>query len=194
MHNKTYIQISLFILIFILIVLTFNFYKTDKTKSKKISDNNKKIVLEQFETFNVMENLSYSSKDSFGNQYTINAKKGSFSLTNKDIIFMTDVSAFINMNNSEPISIKADFAEYNNKNYDTFFKDNIFLSHLTHQITGEKLNLLFKKNLVTMSDNLIYKNIDTILYADKFEMNLITKDNKIFMKDKSKKIKILISK
>ena len=194
MHNKTYIQISLFILIFILIVLTFNFYKTDKTKNKKISNNNEKKVLEQFEAFNVMENLSYSSKDSFGNQYTINAKKGSFSFTDKNIIVMTDVNAFINMNNAEPIFIEADFAEYNNKNYDTFFNDNIFLSHLTHQITGDKLNLLFKTNLVTMSDNLIYKNIDTILYADKFEMNLITKNNKIFMKDKSEKIKILISK
>jgi len=194
MHNKTYIQISLLILIFILIILTFNFYKINTTKNKKISDNNEKKVLEQFEAFNVMENLSYSSKDSFGNQYTIRAKKGNFSLKDKDIIFMEDVSAFINMNNSEPIFIKSDFAEYNNKNYDTFFKDNIFLSHLTHQITGEKLNLLFKTNLVTMSDNLIYKNIDTILYADKFEMNLITKNNKIFMKDKSEKIKILISK
>ena len=194
MHNKTYIQISLLILIFILIILTFNFYKINTTKNKKISDNNEKKVLGQFEAFNVMENLSYSSKDSFGNQYTIRAKKGNFSLKDKDIIFMEDVSAFISMNNSEPIFIKSDFAEYNNKNYDTFFKDNIFLRHLTHQITGEKLNLLFKTNLVTMSDNLIYKNIDTILYADKFEMNLITKDNKIFMKDKSKKIKILISK
>jgi lipopolysaccharide assembly outer membrane protein LptD (OstA) len=144
--------------------------------------------------FNTLENLNYSSKDSFGNQYTINAKKGSFSFTNTDIIFMKDVSAFINMNNSEPIFIKADFAEYNNKNYDTFFKDNVFLNHLTHQITGGKLNLLFRTNLVTMTENLIYKNINTILYADKFEMNLITKDNKIFMKDKSKKIKILISK
>ena len=194
MHNKTYIQISLLILIFILIILTFNFYKINTTKNKKISDNNEKKVLGQFEAFNVMENLSYSSKDSFGNQYTIRAKKGNFSLKDKDIIFMEDVSAFINMNNSEPISIKSDFAEYNNKNHDTFFKDNIFLRHLTHQITGEKLNLLFKTNLVTMSDNLIYKNIDTILYADKFEMNLITKNNKIFMKDKSEKIKILISK
>jgi len=193
MHNKTFIQISLFILIFILVVLTFNFYNSDKTTNKKISDNDEKKVLEQSEAFNVMENLSYTSNDSFGNKYTINAKKGNFSLTNKDIIFMTDVSAFINMHNSEPIVIKADFAEYNNKNYDTFFKDNIFLSHLTHQITSEKLNLLFKTNLVTMSDNLIYKNIDTILYADKFEMDLITKDNKLFMKDKSKKIKILIS-
>ena len=194
MHNKTYIQISLFIFIFILIVLTFNFYKSDKTKNKNISDNNEKKNLEQSEAFNIMENLSYSSKDSFGNQYTINAKKGSFSFEDKDIIFMVDVNATINMNNSEPIFIKADFADYNNKNYNTFFKNNIFLSHLTHQISGEKLNLLFKTNLVTMSDNLIYKNIDSMLYADKFEMNLITKDNKIFMKDKSKKIKILISK
>jgi lipopolysaccharide export system protein LptC len=194
MHNKTYIQISLFILIFILIVLTFNFYKTDTAKNKKISDNNQKKVLKEFEAFNVMENLSYSSKDSFGNQYTISAKKGNFSFADKDVIFMADVIALINMNNSEPIFIKADFAEYNNKNYDTLFKDNIFLNHLSHQITGEKLNLLFKTNLVTMSDNLIYKSIDTILYADKFEMNLITKDNKIFMKDKSEKIKILISK
>jgi len=194
MHKTTYVQISLFIFVFILIVVTFNFYKSDGTKNKKITNNSEGGSLEQSPAFNTMVNLSYSSKDSFGNHYKINAKKGNFSLEDKDIIFMVDVNAMINMNNSEPIFIKADFADYNNKNYNTFFKNNIFLSHLTHQISGEKLNLLFKTNLVTMSDNLIYKNIDTMLYADKFEMNLITKDNKIFMKDKSKKIKILISK
>jgi len=194
MHKTTYIQILLFIFIFILIVLTFNFYKSDRNKNKRITDNKGVVNFEQSQTSNTMENLSYSSEDRFGNQYKINAKKGSFSFDNKNIIFMVDVNAIINMNNSEPVFIKADFADYNNKNYDTFFKNNIFLNHLTHQITGEKLNLLFKTNLVTMSDNLIYKTIDTKLYADKFEMNLVTKDNKIFMKDKSKKIKILISK
>ena len=193
MHKRTYIQILLFIFVFILIVLTVNFYKFDIAKKKEIIDNRIAIDLEQSQSSNTMENLSYSSKDTFGNQYKINAKKGSFSFEDKDIIFMEEVSAIINMNNSEPILIKADFADYNNKSYDTLFKDNIFLNHLTHQVSGDKLNLLFKTNLVTMSDNLIYKNIDTMLYADKFEMNLITKDNKIFMKDKSKKIKILIS-
>jgi hypothetical protein len=192
MHKKTYIQISLFTIVFILIALTFNFYKSDQIKNKKTTNNNKKI-LEKDETFNVIENLSYSSKDTFGNQYNIIAKKGNVSLENKDIIFMTDVKAVINMNNSEPIYIKSDFADYNSKNYDTFFKDNIFLNHLMHQVRGEKLNLLFKTNLVTMSDSLIYTNINTILYADKFEMDLITKDSKIFMDNKSKKIKISIS-
>lgn len=192
MHKKTYIQISLFTIVFILIALTFNFYKSDQIKNKKTTNNNKKI-LEKDETFNVIENLSYSSKDTFGNQYNIIAKKGNVSLENKDIIFMTDVKAVINMNNSEPIYIKSDFADYNSKNYDTFFKDNIFLNYLMHQVRGEKLNLLFKTNLVTMSDSLIYTNINTILYADKFEMDLITKDSKIFMDNKSKKIKISIS-
>ena len=193
MQKRTYIQIILFFLIFILILLPFNFYKDDKTKSKKNSTENEKNIVESSESLDVIRNISYSSKDSLENQYKINAKKGSFTLDNKDIISMTDVSAVINMGNTEPIYIKADFADYNTKNYDTFFKGNIFLNYLTHQINGDKLNLLFKTNLVTISDNLIYTNIDTVLYADKFEIDLITKDNKIFMKDKSKKIKILIS-
>ena len=161
---------------------------------KKVEENNEKRVLELAETSNIMENLSYSSKDNFGNEYKINAKKGSFILENTNLILMEDVSAIIKMNNSTPIIIKSDFADYNNKSYDTFFKDNISLNYEIHQVTAEKLDLLFKKNLVTMSNNLIYKNNDTILYADKFEMDLITKNNKIFMKDKSNKIKILISK
>ena len=171
MHKRTYIQILLFIFVFILIVLTVNFYKFDIAKKEEIIDNRIAIDLEQSQSSNTMENLSYSSKDTFGNQYKINAKKGSFSFEDKDIIFMEEVSAIINMNNSEPILIKADFADYNNKSYDTLFKDNIFLNHLTHQVSGDKLNLLFKTNLVTMSENLIYKGVDTTLYADKFEMN-----------------------
>ncbi len=194
MYKKIFIQILLLLVVLILIIFTFNFYKSNKiSKTKTLVKDNEKI-LDESETFNIMENLNYSSKDNFGNQYEINASKGSISLEDKDIIFMEDVNAIINMNNSEPIYIKADLAEYNSKNYDTFFKNNIFLNHLIHQITGEKLNLLFKTNLVTMSDSLVYKSNNTILYADKLEMDLITKNSKIFMNNKSEKIKILISK
>jgi len=45
------------------------------------------------------------------------------------------------MNNSQPIFIKADFADYNNIDYDTFFKGNVFLRHLTHKINSKKLNV-----------------------------------------------------
>ena len=194
MGKKTYIQILLFSILSILIILTFNFYKPDKIeiKNKKTQSYDREKSLEKTESFNFIENLSYFSKDNFGNQYEINAMKGFVSLENKNIIFMTDVNAIITMNNSQPIFIEADFADYNNINYDTFFKGSVFLSHLTHKINSEKLNLFFKTNFVTMSDNLVYKNTNTLLYADKFEMDLITKNSKIFMNNKSKKINIFV--
>jgi hypothetical protein len=196
MDKKTYIQILLFSILSILIISTFNFYKSDKIEinNKKVQINDKGKSLEETESSNFIENLSYFSKDSFGNQYEINATKGFVSFENKNIIFMTDVNAIITMNNSQPIFIKADFANYNNINYDTFFKGNVFLSHLTHKINSKKLNLFFKTNFVTMYDDLVYKNTNTILYADKFEMNLITKNSKIFMNNESKKINIFIEK
>jgi hypothetical protein len=194
MYKRIFIQILLFIIISILIVFTFNFYKFDKTEKQNIESINKKNTLNNTDVFNVIDNLNYSSKDSLGNEYKINAKKSIISSDNTDLIFMSDVNAVIYMNNSEPITIKADFADYDSKNYDTIFKKNILLTHLTHKVKGEKLNLSFKKNLVTMSDSLIYTNINTKLYADEFEMDLITKNSKIFMNNKSKKVNILTKK
>ena len=195
MQKKIYIQILLFTIVFILIGSTFYFYIFDdgKIKNKIESFDAKKISIDD-KSYNTIENLNYSSKDNFGNEFKINAKKGHVSTDNENIIHMLDVNATIYMKNSKPIYIKADFADYNSRNYDTFFKENILLTHLDHQITGEKLSLLFKINLVTMSDNLIYKNIDTVLNADRFEMDLITKDSKILMNKKSEKIKIVVKK
>ena len=45
-------------------------------------------------------------------------------------------------------------------------------------------------NLVFISDNFIYKNLDTKLISDKIRINLLTKDIKIFMNEENKKIKI----
>ena len=53
------------------------------------------------------------------------------------------------------------------------------------------MNLLFNQNLATISNNVIYKNLNTELFADKIEIDLITKNSKIFMKNNSKKVKIV---
>ena len=60
-----------------------------------------------------------------------------------------------------------------------------------HFISSDKLDLIFEKNLATISNNIIYKNLNTKLQADKVEIDLITKNSKIFMNDKTKKIKIM---
>ena len=195
MQKKTYIQILLFASVLIILFLTLYFYIFNKDKSiKKIENIEKdKILLKETDTANLIEDIRYTSRDAAGNRYEIIAKSGEMSIDNPDIIYMQDVNAIIYMKNSEPIYIKSDFADYNSKNYDTFFKKNILLTHLEHRMTGEKLNLLFQINLVRMYEDIIYKNIDTTLYADKLEIDLITKNSKIFMENKSDKIKVLIN-
>ena len=43
-----------------------------------------------------------------------------------------------------------------------------------------------------MFNEIIYTNINTVLNADRLEIDLITKNSKIFMDNKNEKIKILI--
>ena len=42
-----------------------------------------------------------------------------------------------------------------------------------------------------ISKNVIYENPDNILKADVFEMDIITKDTKIFMYEKENKVEII---
>jgi lipopolysaccharide export system protein LptA len=65
------------------------------------------------------------------------------------------------------------------------------MTHHIHAITSDNLDLSFDENLATISDNVIYKNLNTRMQADKIEIDLITKNSKIFMNDKLKKVKII---
>ena len=57
-------------------------------------------------------------------------------------------------------------------------------------MTGEYLDFSFLNNLGTISTNVVYSGNNTNLFADKIEMNLTTKDTKIFMNDTGKKVLI----
>ena len=111
---------------------------------------------------------------------------------NSDIILMTNVKAIIEIYNSDPIIITSNFAKYNVKNYDTSFKQNILVKHVDNNLNAENLDLSFQNNLMSIYNNIVYQNLDSKLFADKLEVDLITKDAKIIMNDIEKKIKILI--
>ena len=104
---------------------------------------------------------------------------------------MKKVIATISLNSSMPIKIYADNAIYNDINNNTNFYGNVLMTYNMHIINSDNLNLMFEKNLATLSNNIIYKNLNTKLEADKIEFDLITKNSKIFMYDKSDKINIV---
>jgi len=95
------------------------------------------------------------------------------------------------MVNSEPIFIKSDFAKYNNKNYETIFFGNVIINYIDNKITCEKFNISIENNLAYVSEDVIFKNPEGKLIADTIEIDLITKNSKIFMNNKNKKVIVL---
>ena len=100
-------------------------------------------------------------------------------------------TATIDLNNSTPIKISAAKAIYNSINYDTKFYENVLVTYDEHIIKSDNLDLDFEKSLATVSNNIIYKNLNTKLQADKVVIDLITKNSRIFMNNKLDKVNIV---
>ena len=88
------------------------------------------------------------------------------------------------------IEISSDFGKYNIDNYNTIFSKNVIISYLDNKIKGEYLDFSLEKNLLIISKGVILKNNKNSLKADVVEMNIKTKDVKIFMYEENKKINV----
>lgn len=139
---------------------------------------------------NIIENVNYSSKDAKGNEYIIDASQGEIDYSNSNVIFLTNVKAIIKLNNSKQINITSNYGRYNTNNFDTIFSKNVIVNYLENQITGEYLDFSMQRNSLIISRNVVYTNLENILIADVVEMNVETKDTKIFMFDNNKKVNI----
>lgn len=190
MKKKIFIQLFLFSLFLFLSI--FSYYKYFNKESQNVTEvtQDKNLNKKNNET-NLITDLKYFSIDEKGNKYEITSEYGEISPDNPDIIMMKNVKAIIEIYNSDPIIITSNFAKYNVKNYDTNFEENILVKHADNKLNGENLDLSFQDNLMSMYNNIIYQNPDTKLFADKLEIDLITKDSKIIMNNKQSKIKII---
>ena len=140
---------------------------------------------------NIIKDISYTSRDIKGNEYIIIAKEGEIDLNDNDIIFLTDVTAYIKLvKNSELITITSNFGKYNTINFDTIFSKNVKIDYIDNLITGDYLDFSMIKNLLIISRNVVYKNFENTLKADVIELDTTTKDTKIFMYDSNKKVDV----
>ena len=185
------IIIQLFLVIIILMI-SFIFQQKYFNKNKKeILKNSYDVDLKNSGENSFIEAFSYTAEDVKGNKYTIESKNANYTNNNSETIIMTEVLDTIDLVNSENIEIYAKKALYNTLNHDTNFSNGVLINYSNHNIESENLDLSFDKKIAFIYKNIIYINLNTILRADKIEIDLITKDSKIFMYDKSKNIEII---
>ena len=189
MNKKTAIQVLLIFIIFLFSILFYlKYFKNSKKISENIPKEDKQNIASQNDSSTYIDNINYISSDTRGNKYQITAEQAEIKTEDSDVMLLENVVAYILNKNSDTIMITSNFSVYNSKNYDTIFSENVIILYTGHKITGEYLELSFLKNLGTISKDVIYKGEKTSLFADKVEINLTTKDTKIFMDDKNKKV------
>ena len=179
---------NIFLIIFFFSLIVFIYIKVSETK--KTQETTVKIAENERSNSNIINDVKYNSKDSKGNEYQILASVGEIDYSNGNIIYLTNVKALINLKNSENITITSDFGKYNNVNFDTIFSKNVIIKYLDNKITSEYVDFSIKRNSMEISKNVIYINEGNIMKADVIEINIVTKDTKVFMYEENKKVNI----
>ena len=171
------ISIQIFLTILVLIILIFVYQKYFK---KEFNENIAVNENENTKKENNLINIVYESIDKEGRKYIITAETGNFKEEEPDLIYMTIVEAKIFLLDGSVIYIDSLNAEYNTISYDTKFNNKVKLNFLEHDIFCNNLNIFFKENLIEAFNDLNYKNLDIIMIADKIEIDLLTKNSKIY--------------
>jgi hypothetical protein len=193
MYKKIIIQFLLLVVLFGIILSVFFLYFNKEKNQKETSLKTSKILNSEIdnETGTLIKDIKYSFSDPSGNYYELFSKFGKVDIQNSDKMLMTNVEALIYLKNSSPIKIVSKYANYNKIDHETNFFENVELTHLIHKATSENLDISFKSNKASMYKNIVYNKPGTQLTADRLEIDLITKNTKIFMDKKSGKIKII---
>ena len=187
---KKAIQLILFLF---LIVISIIFYKIyfDKKDQPKVEIN---IQEEQSTTNsenNLIKNLKYEVKLDQDNQYVITSDLSEITYVNNvEIVKMQNVMAIFIDQSNIPIIVTSDQAIYNNSNYNTKFSKNVKIEYLNNFILSENMDLDFKKNLITINENVEYNGIQGTIFADNIKIDLITKKIEIYMDDTNDNVEI----
>tara|TARA_B100001173_G_C15753406_1_gene447846 strand:+ start:83 stop:664 length:582 start_codon:yes stop_codon:yes gene_type:complete len=186
MSRKLLIQIFLISLTLILSIIFFSkIFEKDKgiiSKTELTNEDTNK---------NLIKGIQYFSKDVKGNTYLIVSKSGTLDEKNPDIIYLVDVEAKISFDKNEEIKVTSDKAIYNINNFDTEFIDNVKLLYEYNKLTCKNILVKFSENYAILTGDLVYNNLLTKLYADRMEVDLLSRITKTSMLNKEDKIKII---
>ena len=188
MDKKSYIQISITILILLIITFVyFDYFKSPRENlSKKTEDSSAKKLVKNSE--DLISEMSYFSEDNKGNRYEIYSNYGILNPDKSNMILMEKVNAVVYLSTDEKILISSKKAKYNESNNDTSFSGSVKMIYGQHMINSEYLDLSFNDQAATLYDNVEYKSNLSKLKADKIIIDFLNKNTKIQMNDEKNNI------
>ncbi len=195
--NRKIIQFSLISIGVLLILATYFLYpKIEKNKlleEKKIVKKDKdEIVIADEDHANIFEHVEYKGIYNIDTPFVINSDKANITKEEPDIVYMTNMSVILHLNDGRTVTITSDRGRYNKVTYDCYFENNVRATDGESLILAENLDLLSNKNTVSVYNDVVLTGNKGSLQADKINYDLSTRKFNISMfGDKKVKIKLI---
>ena len=187
---KKIAQLSLLGFVILALFLFNKVYFSKNDKNITASKITKKQSVEKNEN-NLIKNLKYEVNLDQDNQYIITSELSELTYVNDiEIVKMQKVTALILDSNKIPLIINSDFAEYNNFNYNTEFRNNVLIEYMNNKIYSDKLDLNIEDNIVKIFKNVRYIGAEGTIKSDNIKINLITKKIDVYMDNEKNKVEV----
>tara|TARA_B100000242_G_scaffold261267_1_gene207024 strand:+ start:47 stop:658 length:612 start_codon:yes stop_codon:yes gene_type:complete len=167
------IQITLIILGFIIIFLTYSQnYQNDQRKEILSKDAKNKISKELESKKNNSEgnkffNIEYSGFDLSGNRYILKSKEATTNPSDEELIFMEGVKATFYFKDDTVLQVLSKSGIYNNKTLDMKFKENVKAVYENSKLLANEAEYSNSLGFLTISDNVRVDDARGNLIADK---------------------------
>ena len=198
MINKNIVQFILLIFLTVLSIFFYQKYLVSNNENKKLLEKeidtqttNKQLILEDKKNIeNEIENLRYTSEDLLGNTYIIDAETAQVEEGKVNQVKLFVVTAKIIQKDDSIIYINSNFADYDRLNNNTIFKNDVNVKYGDQSIDADIINFNFLDNLIKIEENVLYKNNNAEVNADKIEIDMESKKLKISMNKQEDKVEI----
>ena len=184
------IQLSLLIFGFLIIFFTYlnkNEFSQEKIVTTEKQVKVKKQLADQSKKGDVFYNIEYSGLDLAGNRYILKSDEAYNSKISDELVNMKNVKALFFFKDGTELNVTSDTGLYNNETLDMNFNSNVEAVYEGSNLFAEKAVYSNSKSFLTISDNVIVKDIRGTVYADKLlfdikkqELNIASfEENKI---------------
>ena len=133
---------------------------------------------------NLTKDIEYVATNKNGDVYKVLAKYGKTNIDNNNILNLEKVRGSITSKEKSEIYISSDYANYNYSNQESEFYSNVVLKYDKKEINCDNLELLIDDDIAIAYNNVVVKDDDMYIKAQKISFNLVTKEININSNDK----------
>lgn len=161
--------------------------KENKKKIYKNIDEAKSSEIKNVsDTEYLTKNIEYVSSNNKGEIFKIIAEFGRTNLENSDILNLENVKGTITSTEKSKIYISSKFADYNYSNQNSSFYKNVKIKYDDREISCDNLDLNISNNIAVAYNNVIMKDKNSSMKAQKVTLDILTKDISINSKNEIK--------